>query len=159
LNIKLKKGAKKNPPFFKITVSLSHTAIVLTPDPNDIRKMISKIMKSIVESSKSFIRWMHGTCHEVSLIENREKCKDEEDSAFISGTRLLCYRAIVHLSPTINIQQTISNAVNKSLESASKYADRYLRFEDYWKLPKEVAIEKFAAREPTWRGFDEKLEA
>lgn len=52
--------------------------IVLSPSPNDIYKFLTKLGRNIVESSKLFVRWMHGSC-----LECPPQILNEDEEPFI----------------------------------------------------------------------------
>lgn len=53
---------KEGPPLFKVLVSLNGKDLMISPSLTEIDKIITKGAKSMVESSRQFVRWMHGTC-------------------------------------------------------------------------------------------------
>jgi dynein heavy chain len=53
---------KEGPPLFKVLVSLNGKELMISPSLTEVDKLISKGSKSVIESAKRFIRWMHGTC-------------------------------------------------------------------------------------------------
>lgn len=50
------------PPLCEVKANLNGNDLVVTPAVNDIYKYLTKAVKSIVESARMFVRWMHGTC-------------------------------------------------------------------------------------------------
>jgi dynein heavy chain len=53
---------KDGPPLFKVIVSLNGKDFVVSPSLTEVDKILSKGIRNMVESSKQFLRWMHGTC-------------------------------------------------------------------------------------------------
>jgi dynein heavy chain len=51
-------------PLCKVSVTINGKDIVLSPPVNDIYKYLTKLGRNIVESSRLFVRWMHGSCLE-----------------------------------------------------------------------------------------------
>ena len=43
---------------------LATPEVIVSPPLADINKFLSKMVKSLVESTRAFVRWMHGTCIE-----------------------------------------------------------------------------------------------
>lgn len=73
------KGVKK-PPLFKITFSLQNVEIVIQPPMNEVNKALGRLVRSLVESTKSFVRWMDGTCIETP--EQKGTNEDDEPVVF-----------------------------------------------------------------------------
>jgi len=65
-------------PLTKVTVTLNGKDIMLNPPVNDIYKYLTKLGKNIVESSKLFVRWMHGSC-----LECPPQIINEDDEPFV----------------------------------------------------------------------------
>ena len=53
---------KEGPPLFKVLVSLNGKELMISPSLTEVDKHITKGTRSMVESAKHFVRWMHGTC-------------------------------------------------------------------------------------------------
>jgi dynein heavy chain len=53
---------KDGPPLFKVMVSLNGKDLVISPSLTEIFKMMTKGSRSMIESARFFVRWMHGTC-------------------------------------------------------------------------------------------------
>ena len=53
---------KEGPPLFKLQVHLNGKELQISPSLTEVDKLITKGARSMVESSKGFVRWMHGTC-------------------------------------------------------------------------------------------------
>jgi hypothetical protein len=51
-------------PLCRVSVMINGKDVVMNPPVNDIYKYLTKLGKNIVESSKLFVRWMHGSCLE-----------------------------------------------------------------------------------------------
>lgn len=64
----------------QINVSLSNPEVLVSPTIADIAKILSKLWRNMVESTKLFIRWMDGTCIEAP--EQRLGGEDEEPFVF-----------------------------------------------------------------------------
>ena len=46
----------------QVTLSLSAPEITVQPSLNEIKRVLGRLMRSLVESAKPFARWMDGTC-------------------------------------------------------------------------------------------------
>ncbi len=51
-----------------MTLRLSYPDVVMEPSSADIKKALARLASSIVEGTKSFVRWMDGTCLEAQPI-------------------------------------------------------------------------------------------
>lgn len=72
--------AKRKAPLFKITFSLQNVEIVIQPPVNEVNKALGRLVRSLVESSKSFVRWMDATCIETP--EQKGASEDDEPIVF-----------------------------------------------------------------------------
>jgi hypothetical protein len=48
----------------QVTLSLQNMDIVVQPPLSDAKKQLERLKRSLVESSKPFVRWMDGSCIE-----------------------------------------------------------------------------------------------
>jgi dynein heavy chain len=72
-------GIKGPSALFRVTLSLSNPEILIEPTLHDVSKMLSKLWRNMVESTKLFVRWMHGTCMETP----EQKVGSEDDEPFV----------------------------------------------------------------------------
>lgn len=72
-------GKESPAALFKVALSLSNPEILIEPTLHDVSKMLSKLWRNIVESTKLFVRWMHGTCMETP----EQKVGTEDDEPFV----------------------------------------------------------------------------
>lgn len=61
---------------FQITMSLNNPEVVVQPSANDVKKVLGRLARNLVECSKPFVRWMDGTCLETPEIP--AAAEDEE---------------------------------------------------------------------------------
>ncbi|KAJ3321068.1 Dynein heavy chain 10, axonemal [Boothiomyces sp. JEL0866] len=145
-----KKSARKvrAEPMFKVIASLSAPEIIISPMSQEIHKMIFKFVRSIVDSTKLFHRWMNGTC----IITPPQKVnEDEEMITFTFHSDLVGNPHIVSL-----INQ-LSMTVNRTFGEVHKWIDSWRKYRPLWKVDKVVTLEKFAQKKPTPVHYDEKL--
>ena len=64
----------------QIRLSLSNPEILVSPTIPDISKILSKLWRNMVESTKLFVRWMDGTCIETP--DQKSVGEDEEIFSF-----------------------------------------------------------------------------
>ena len=81
-NQKVVKG-KNQPvviPLFKVSALLSAPEIIISPQSNEIFKMIMKFVRSIVDSTKSFLRWENKSC----VLTTPQKVNEDEEPVIFS---------------------------------------------------------------------------
>jgi dynein heavy chain, axonemal len=57
-------------------VRLVASEVMVQPSCHDVRKTMARLAKGILDSTKSFVRWMDGTC--VETLEIPGPTKDDE---------------------------------------------------------------------------------
>ncbi|GCC39259.1 hypothetical protein chiPu_0022938, partial [Chiloscyllium punctatum] len=136
-------------PLFQVEVHLSAPEIVLKPTAPEVYQLTLQNIKDCMETTKLFVRWMHGSCIECSpqYIEG-----DDEPIIFSFYSDISQYPQI--------IDQAVSTSQNlqKLLGSLSKYLNRWKKYRSLWKMDKSIVVEKFAARNPSCVSYDEKLQ-
>ncbi|XP_069071115.1 dynein axonemal heavy chain 10 [Pleurodeles waltl] len=137
-----------NVPLFQTETILSAPEVILHPNSNEIYKMVVQCIKSCVETTKNFVRWMHGTC-----IECPPQHAEEDELVIFSF-----FSDISQNSYIIDQAITISQNVHKLLTSLTKYLNRWKRYRPLWKLDKAIVMEKFAAKKPSCVTYDDKLQ-
>ena len=112
-------------PLCKIRAAMNGKDIILTPALADVYKYISKAVKNIIESAKSFVRWMHGTCQET---EPQLAKEDEEPIVFSFFTD-------VSASPNIiKMMLSLNEAIHKVFKVSTRYVDGWKRYEIKYEL-------------------------
>ncbi|XP_017580699.2 dynein heavy chain 10, axonemal [Pygocentrus nattereri] len=136
-------------PLFQIETILSAPEIVLHPKSNEVYKLVMQSVRDCVESTKRFVRWMHGTC-----IECPPQRIDGEDEPLIFS-----FYSEVSQQPQVNEHaMAISQSAQRLLSSVGRYLNHWKRFRPLWKLNKAIMMEKFAAKKPSCVMYDEKLQ-
>jgi dynein heavy chain len=139
------------PPLFQIQAMLSGKDVAVSPSLIDVYKQLSKMVRRVVESSKQFMRWMHGTCKETEPVVQHE---DEEPVTFSFFSDVMMNPHVLRMQVTL--QQTIKRVfgdVNKHLETWR----RYDTVNQLWNQKKRAALEKLADRSPPTAYFDTRL--
>jgi dynein heavy chain len=67
--------------YAQVSVHLARPDIVIQPPLGDVKKALARLAACIVEGTKSFTRWMDGTCLEAAPIPGRQR--------FTGGARCL----------------------------------------------------------------------
>jgi dynein heavy chain len=141
-----KKTKRKNP-IFRVTSSLSAPEIIIFPTSQELYKMIFKFVRSIIDTTKLFHRWMNGSC----IITLPQKVQDDEVVTFTFHTDVVTNPAIISLVNTLSLQ------VNKSFTEVHKWIDVWRKYRPLWKVDKLVTLEKFSQKKPTPVHYDDKL--
>ncbi|XP_069922194.1 dynein axonemal heavy chain 10 isoform X1 [Oryctolagus cuniculus] len=137
-----------NVPLFQTETILTAPEIILHPNANEIDKMCVHCVRSCMEMTKHFVRWMNGSC-----IECLPQKGEEEEVVVIS------FYSDVSQNPQIIEQAVmIPQNVHRLLVNLMKYLQKWKRYRPLWKLDKAIVMEKFAARKPACVLYDEKLQ-
>ncbi|ORX45970.1 hypothetical protein BCR36DRAFT_332447 [Piromyces finnis] len=149
-NVKNVKG-KNQPaitPLFKVSALLSAPEIIISPQSNEIFKMIMKFVKSIVDSTKSFLRWENKSC----VLTTPQKVNEDEEPVIFSFYSDVIYNG--------NISQAINQLnlnLQKTFDKVSRYLDTWRKYRPLWKVDKVITLEKFAQKKPPLPEYDQKL--
>ncbi|XP_044053526.1 dynein axonemal heavy chain 10 isoform X1 [Siniperca chuatsi] len=134
---------------FQIHAILSAPKIVLQPQSNEIYWLIMQCIRDCVESTKQFVRWMHGTCIECPP----QRVGGEEKLVTFS------FYSDVWQHPQINESaMTVSQNIQLLLLSVDRYLNHWKRYRPLWERNKTIVNEKFAARKPSCVMYDDKLQ-
>ncbi|KAL6114194.1 dnah10 [Pungitius sinensis] len=136
-------------PLFQVDVILSAPKIVLQPQSNEIYWLIMQCIKDCVESTKQFVRWMHGTCIECPP----QHVRGEEEVVTFS------FYSDVWQHPQVNESAaTVSQNLQRLLLSVDQYLVCWKRYRSLWEKNKSIFNEKFASRNPSCVMYDDKLQ-
>ena len=125
-----KKYRTRHGPLFKVSASLSAPEIVLSPNISDIQKMTLKYVRSVLDSTKNFLRWQNGTC----IITPPQHIADEEEPIVFSF-----YTDVISNANIVNQMVQINQALSKTFNRLSKYLDAWRRYRPLWKVDKVTA--------------------
>jgi len=149
LNIGKDLSSSKHPPIFKVISRLVAPDIVVTPALTDMHKLFTKMVKNTVESTKTFNRWMRGSCIEV-LPQNFHG--EEEEPVIFSF-----YSDISADPAVIKMMLTLNQAAQKAFAGMKKFLDKWKRYSSLWKHDKTALLEKFVKTNPTYVDYEDKL--
>ncbi|KAJ3299892.1 Dynein heavy chain 10, axonemal [Borealophlyctis nickersoniae] len=142
------KFPRRTAPLFRVSASLSAPEIVIAPLSADIYKMMVKLARSIVDSTKQFHRWMNGTC---IITPPQKVAEDEEPVVFSFHSDVVANQNIVAMIGAMN--QTIT----RTFSDLNKWLDTWRKYRPLWKVDKVITLEKFAQKKPSVVSYDEKL--
>ncbi|PNH10671.1 Dynein-1-alpha heavy chain, flagellar inner arm I1 complex [Tetrabaena socialis] len=140
---------ERRPPLFKVTVSLQSVDVVVQPPMTEVNKALGRLVRSLVESTKAFVRWMDGTCIETP--EQRGATDDDEPIVFTF------YWDVAANPQVIKTMLQLNQSIQKAISSVNKYAESWRRHQSLWKTDKNSVLDKFKARDPAAAAFEEKL--
>eukprot|EP00960_Hanusia_phi_P039624 753955-Hanusia_phi.AAC.6 len=149
LNVNLTTLDAKHPPIFRVTASLVAPDIVVSPALTDMHKLFQKMVKNTVESTKSFVRWMKGTCIETPP----QYFHGEEEEPVIYS-----FYSDISADPTIiKMMLTLNQSVQKAFANLKRFLEKWKRYSGLWKHDKAAVLEKFVKSNPTFVDYEEKL--
>jgi dynein heavy chain, axonemal len=99
----------------QIRLSLSNPEILVSPTIPDISKILRKLWRNMVESTKLFVRWMDGTCIETP--DQKLANEDEEVSSFNFYNDI--QRNPLIIKAILSLENPILKAVNSVKQCAS----------------------------------------
>uniref|UniRef100_A0A8C4TE89 Dynein axonemal heavy chain 10 n=1 Tax=Erpetoichthys calabaricus TaxID=27687 RepID=A0A8C4TE89_ERPCA len=136
-------------PLFQVDTILSAPEIVLHPNANEIYKLTIQCFRDCLETAKSFVRWIHGTC-----VECPPQDVPGQDEKFVFS-----FFHDIALLPQIKDEAVaLSQSIHKVLMSITRYLNRWKRYRPLWKVDKAITMEKFAAKKPPCVSYDEKFQ-
>ncbi|XP_056602848.1 dynein axonemal heavy chain 10 isoform X1 [Triplophysa dalaica] len=136
-------------PLFQIDTILAAPQIALHPKSSEVYKLIKQCVSDCVESTKRFVRWMHGSC-----IQCPPQHVDGEDKPFI-----YTFYSEVCQVPQINEQATaVTQSMQRLLNGVSVYLKYWMNYRSLWNPDKAIILEKFAARKPSCVMYDDKFQ-
>ncbi|DBA95316.1 TPA: Dynein heavy chain cytoplasmic [Trebouxia sp. C0006] len=142
-------GLQARPPLFKVTMYLNSPEIVVQPGVNDLKKVLGRLARNQVESSKPFVRWMSGTCIETPEVRGAS----EDDEPFV-------HTFFTDVSQNPQIVKTMLNltqSTQKVIFGITRYVESWKRHQALWKTEKASVMDKFKMKHPTNADFEEKL--
>uniref|UniRef100_A0A6S8LSH1 AAA+ ATPase domain-containing protein n=1 Tax=Dunaliella tertiolecta TaxID=3047 RepID=A0A6S8LSH1_DUNTE len=139
---------RKLPPLFKVSVSLQNTDIIIQPPVNEVNKALGRLVRSLVESTKAFVRWMDGTCIETA----EQKGKDEDEPVLFTF-----YWDVAANPQVIKSMLQLNQSIQATIEGVNRYIKSWQRHHSLWKTDKNSVLDKFKSKEPSCAVFEEKL--
>ena len=135
-------------PLFAVEVILSNMNIAIRPSEQMILKGIVLILKCLLDGTRKFIRWAHGSC--IFVIEARVKGE-------IRPVRPSFYDDVVRIPQIIEKVHGVQNSIVETLENVQSYLSSWKKYRNLWKFDKTNTCSKFLERLPSCVDFDAKL--
>jgi dynein heavy chain, axonemal len=104
----------------QVRLSLSNPEVIVSPTIHDMSKLLTKVWRNIVESTKFFVRWMDGTC--VETPEQRIGREDEEQFVFSFFSDVQINPLVIKM--ILSLEQPIRKAVSAVRACVSLHASR-----------------------------------
>ncbi|KAJ3018931.1 Dynein heavy chain 10, axonemal [Thoreauomyces humboldtii] len=139
---------RRTTPLFKVSASLSAPEIVISPLSGEIYKMMVKLARSIVDSTKQFHRWMNGTC----MITPPQKIAEDEDPVVFSF-----HSDVVSNQNIITMIGALNGTITKTFGNLNSWLESWRKYRPLWKVDKVITLEKFAQKKPSVISYDDKL--
>ncbi|XP_047141246.1 dynein axonemal heavy chain 10 isoform X1 [Hydra vulgaris] len=140
---------QSNKVLFQVETVLSAPEIILLPPATESYKMLLQVVRETVECTKSFLRWMHGSC-----IETLPQNIPTEDEPFVFSF----FSDISAHPQVVDLVSQISKTLQVTLGGLNKYLNKWKKYRKLWSLDKVMIIEKFASKNPSCVQYDEKLQ-
>jgi dynein heavy chain, axonemal len=144
----VKHQAQQMMPLFKLSAILSAPEIVTMPALPELYKLMMKFTRSIVDSTKQFLRWQNGSC----VITQPQKVLDSDEPVVYSF-----YNDVVGHQLIGNSIQQLHGHITHGFNNVGRWLESWKKYKPLWKVDKTVTLEKFVAKKPNLIMYDEKL--
>ncbi len=147
--------AKETGPLIKVSVSMNGKDLVVSPSLTEIDKMLTKGVRNMAESARSFVRWMHRTCRNYFLsslyityivdtivgIRTEKQIVNEEEEPYVFSF----YQDISQNNQVVQLALSITSQTNRVSSITNKYLDGWRRYDKVtglWNPKRKQQIEK-----------------
>ncbi|RKO94122.1 dynein heavy chain and region D6 of dynein motor-domain-containing protein [Blyttiomyces helicus] len=142
------KISRRTVPLFKVSASLSAPEIIVSPLSGEIIRMMVKLERSLIDSTKQFHRWMNGTC----VIAPPQKVHEDDDPVTYNF-----YPDIVVNQNIVAVCNAFDRTVKRTFENLKTWLESWRRYRPLWKVDKLVTLDKFAQKKPSVVMYDDKI--
>ncbi|BDA41784.1 probable Dynein-1-alpha heavy chain, flagellar inner arm I1 complex [Coccomyxa sp. Obi] len=133
----------------EVMLRLSYPDVVMEPSSADIKKALARLASCIVEGTKSFVRWMDGTCLEAQPIPG----VGEDEEPFVHSFYIdICQNPELRKSLT-----GLTQAAQTVLVALHQYCESWKRHQSLWKSDKTAALDKFQAKQPPCEVWEQRM--
>ncbi|XP_035829687.1 dynein heavy chain 10, axonemal isoform X2 [Aplysia californica] len=147
--VKFSTALHTNKPLFQVETLLAAPDVVLHPQANEVYKLTLQCVRDCVEGSKSFVRWMNGSC-----LESPPQKVEGEDELFVFSF----FSDIAINSDIIELMQKVQNDIKSTLTTLQRYLTRWKKYRGVWKVDKQDIAEKWLQKGPSSVEFDDRLQ-
>ncbi|XP_061907302.1 dynein axonemal heavy chain 10-like isoform X2 [Entelurus aequoreus] len=135
-------------PLFRIDAILSPPRILLQPRINEINRLLMQCIRDCVDSTKEFVRWIHGTCVE---------CPPQHVGA--DDVVTFSFFDEIYNHPKINDSAlALSQNIQQLLLSVEQCLSHWKQYQLLWEKDNTTVSEKFAAKNPSCAMYDQRLQ-
>lgn len=144
---------------FRISADLNTPQVVLQPSPDEVQKQLMRLVYSIIGSTASFLRWMHGTCIETEPQTPSESSTTAGTAAGPAQDTLWSFHADVSaLQEVYRLRLALEySVVQKTKAGLMRYLDSWARQSSLWKHDKHTLVDRFVSKNPSTVEFEKKL--
>ena len=135
---------------FKVSAMLSAPEVHVSPPLPEINKVLAKIVKSVVESTHNFVRWMHGSC-----LETPPQTVTEDEDPYVFSF----FNEITANPEVVALVSLVTRTIAKTFGRVNKHLDAYRRYDQLWKMDKQQQMAKFEQKSPDCVMFDTRLQS
>ena len=144
--------AVSNTPLFKVSIMLTGNEALSMPPPFEIQSIFQKIQVSIVESCKSFVRWMRGTCIDSTLGELITNISVENSVVFTYFNDLKSSKKI------LKFQAIINQSIQSHLSALAQYLKTFFKYRHIYLPDKALSVSKDQKNQTHWLNYDYKFQ-
>ena len=115
-------------PLFRVGTVLSAPEVLVSPPLAEVNKYPSKLLKSLVESTRSFVWWMDGTCLETPP---QKVAGDDEEPVIFSF-----YNDVIGNKEIVGAMVSVTRTIERTFGRVNKQLDQYRRYDQLWRVDK-----------------------
>jgi dynein heavy chain len=116
---------------------------------NEVIKFLNRLVRNMMESTRPFVRWMHGSC--VETPEQLLNPDDDDPYVFTYYTDISAHPSVMKLL------LSLFHTIQRTITGVNRFTDHWRKHQHLWKRDKNAELDKFSARIPSCRDFEEKL--
>ncbi len=148
----LGKEKRSDVPLCVLRANLNGADIALSPALTDMYRYLSKTVKHLVESTKTFTRWKHGSC----IISGPQPMGEPGGQTFT----YTFYQDISKNQHIIKLMLSLNHAIQKAFGVVNKYIAgwrRYNKVYGLWDTKRETRVSQLEDLNPPINYFDARL--
>ncbi|KAK9868729.1 hypothetical protein WJX84_008574 [Apatococcus fuscideae] len=142
-------SASTDRPLFQVTLLLSSPEITVQPSLNEVKRVLGRLMRCLVESAKPFARWMDGTC---ILCPAQPSGPDDEDPFLHSF-----YGDVSQHPHVVKAMLALSSVAQAAVTGITRCMDTWRIHQPLWKQDKVSWTDKFIAKNPATASYEERM--
>ncbi|XP_014674920.1 PREDICTED: dynein heavy chain 10, axonemal-like [Priapulus caudatus] len=136
-------------PLYQVETILASPDVILHPAVNEIYKLMIGCVRDVVDGTKLFIRWMHGSCIETPP----QKVANQDEPVVFSF-----FSDIPNHPEVCALLVSLQANIQKVLAGLQRTLGSWKKYRNLWKYDKSETTEKWANRNPSVVSYDDKLQ-